>query len=623
MQLSIDRLAPLLSRVQKPARYAGQEWNSVTRDWRDVRVSLALAYPDLYEIGMSNLGLGILYDLVNRRPDLVAERVYAPWIDMEALMRSEGLPLFSLESLRSLDSFDVIGFSLQHELNYTNVLRMLDLAGLSVWAAERGVESPLVIGGGSCVYNPEPLAPFFDALVIGEGEDVLIELLDAVGAWKVSAERDQPDARQRLLVRLASVPGVYVPALYRPEYRADGALMGTLPLVDGVPARVRKRIVPKLSQVPERPIVPTMEVVHDRAMVEVQRGCSRGCRFCQAGIIYRPIRERPVDETLDGIDAILANTGHSEVSLVSLSTSDHSGIGDIIDGAMERHRDDGLAVSLPSLRIDSFSVALAEKIQTARKTGFTFAPEAGSQRLRDVVNKGVTEEDLLRTAEAVFRNGWNRIKLYFMIGLPTETDDDVLEIARLVRDLQRLGQQARGRMVDISVSVSTFVPKPHTPFQWAPLAAREDVSRRQALLRERIRGRGLKLSWSDWDSTWIEAVLARGDRRLADGIYRAWRAGARFDAWSEHFRPDIWRQALAEAGLGPEATSAGGYSPHAELPWDVIDCGVARRFLWQEYERAVAADLSPDCRARCHACGVLEAFAGERAALTAGAWGCP
>jgi len=623
VQLSQDRLASLLVRVEKPARYAGQELNSVTKDWREVRVSLALAYPDLYEIGMSNLGLGILYDLVNRRPDYVAERVYAPWTDMEALLRAEGLPLFSLETRHALSDFDVIGFSLQHELNYTNVLNMLDLAGLSVWAAERQAGAPLVIAGGSCALNPEPLAPFLDAFAIGEGEEVLLELLDAVAAWKGSVAAAGPDGRQRLLRRLAEIPGVYVPSLYRAEFGADGTLAGVVPADGAAPARVAKRIVPTLGPVPERPIVATMEVVHDRAMVEVQRGCSRGCRFCQAGMIYRPIRERPVAEVLDGIDAILANTGYAEVSLVALSTSDHTGIEALVEGAMARHQEDGLAVSLPSLRIDSFSVALAERIQATRKTGFTFAPEAGSQRLRDVINKGVTEEDLLRTAEAVFRSGWNRIKLYFMIGLPTETDDDVLEIARLVRDLQRLGQQVRGRPVEISVSVSTLVPKPHTPFQWAPLAAREDVARRQAILRERIRGRGLKLGWSDWDATWLEAVLARGDRRLADGIYRAWRSGARFDAWSESFQAALWRQAIAETCPAAESAAVGGRALDAPLPWDAIDCGVTRTFLRREYERALEGALSPDCRAQCHACGILGAYAAERAALPAGAWGCP
>ncbi len=620
MPITDEKLERLLARVQKPGRYAGGEWNSVRKEWRKARVTLALAYPDVYEIGMSNLGLALLYDQVNQREDMLAERVYAPWHDMHQALVHASTPLYSLESRHALADFDVLGFTLQHELTYTNVLSMLHLAGLPLLAEQRTGPMPLVIAGGSCTYNPEPVADFFDLFVLGEGEEVLIELLEAVATWKEAPEASD---RPGLLRRLASIPGVYVPSLYHVSYYADGRIQRIEPTCAEAPERVRKRIVSPLPPIPTRPIVPSLGIIHDRAAIEIQRGCSRGCRFCQAGMIYRPIRERSAAEVLDAVDQIVANTGYDEMGLVSLSSSDHSQIAAIVEGIMEHHRDQGLAVSLPSLRIDSFSIELARLIQQQRKTGFTFAPEAGSQRLRDVINKGVTEEDLLQTAEAAFGSGWDRIKLYFMLGLPTETDEDIHEMARLIRELHGLGRRLRNRRVEIGVSVATFVPKPHTPFQWLPLVARETVEARQRLLVGETRLPKVRVSWSDWASTWLEALLSRGDRRLGKVILRAWELGAHFDAWSECYDPSLWRRALADCGLDEAFYNARPRSEDEILPWDRLDVGVTPTFLQREYQRALRGELSPDCRENCHGCGIRAAFSAEAAARLPGAWGCP
>ena len=624
MLVSEARLQRLLTRVQRPGRYVGQEWNSVVKNWDNVQVTLALAYPDLYEIGMSNLGLAILYDLVNQREEFAAERVYAPAVDMEAEMRAAGMRLFSLETRHTIDTFDVIGISIQHELNYTDVLNMLDLGGIPLLARTRTSDTPLVIAGGSCTYNPEPLAEFFDVFVIGEGEEILLELLDCVREWKGDGGRARPHGRRELLLRLAQLGGVYVPSLYRVVYDDDdGTVAAIRPGAAEAPARVLKRILPRLGPAPISPILPSTRVVHDRGMVEIQRGCSHGCRFCQAGMIYRPIRERPIAEVLAAIDGLMTRCGYGEIGLLSLTSADHSGIKEIISQAMARHSNDGLAISLPSLRIDSFSVQLAEMIGSARRTGLTFAPEAGSQRLRDVINKGVREEDLLRTTGAAFASGWQRIKLYFMIGLPTETDEDVLEIARLIHEVRAQGRAIRRRGISINVSVSTFVPKPHTPFQWVPLTTRPEVERRQKLLQAELRTPGVHMSWSDWDSTWLEAVLSRGDRRLSAVVHGAWRMGARFDAWGEHFRPGLWQKALAQEGLSGAFYALRHREPEEIFPWEHIDVGVTRQFLWQEYGRSLEGKLSPDCRAQCHGCGIQTAFSDQRVGLPERAWGCP
>jgi len=604
----LDRVLPTVS---KPARYTGQEWNHVRKDWSQIRVKVALAYPDVYEVGMSNLGLAILYDLLNQQQDVLAERIYAPWLDMERAMRQAGIPLFSLESRHSLREFDVIGFSLQYELNYSNVLTMLDLAGIPLLASQRDEAWPLIIGGGTCTYNAEPMADFFDLFVIGEGEEVLLELVRLYEGWK-DALRSGEISKQEFLHRAVAIEGVYVPSLYRVDYNADATVSAIVPLEAGVPARVRKRIVLVLPPPPVKPVVPLLKVIHDRGMVEIMRGCTRGCRFCQAGMIYRPVRERPMGEVVEAFDQLLANTGYGEIALVSLSSTDHTCIEPLVRKLSERYAERHLSISLPSLRTDAFSVELAQIIQRTRKTGLTFAPEAGSERLRRVINKGVTADDLLQTAEAAYASGWLRIKLYFMVGLPTETMEDVLAIADLVKAVRRIGRRLRGKRAQVSVSVATFIPKPHTPFQWLPLEDAMQIADRQKALRRELPRRGVRLSWSDEATTWLEAVLSRGDRRLGQVILRAWQLGARFDAWSEAFQPQLWKRAFAEVGLDP-SFYASRQRPFAEvLPWSHIDTGVSNTFLWEEYQRSLRGEGSVDCREGCLDCGVRAAFELDR-----------
>ncbi|MEA3406732.1 MAG: TIGR03960 family B12-binding radical SAM protein [Chloroflexota bacterium] len=608
--------------VQKPSRYTGGEWNSVTKEWDDKRLKLALAYPDTYEIGMSNLGLGILYDRVNGREEFLAERVFAPWVDMEEALREADVPLFSLETRHPLNAFDVIGFSLQYELTYTNILNMLDLGRVPLFAKERTCKEPLVIAGGSGTYNPAPVAEFFDLFVIGEGEEVLLELLKAMGDWQNSTRVDK--SRRALLKHLTSIQGIYVPAFYETSYNPDGTVSSITPKEQGIPPRVCKRIVPELGPIPKEPIVPSMRVIHDRAAIEIQRGCGHGCRFCQAGMIYRPVRWRTGDEILQAIDETVANTGYNEVGLASLSSSDHPDIAQIICEAQRRHRDKTLTISLPSLRMDSFSVELAKMVQETRRTGLTFAPEAGTQRLRDVINKGITKEDIFQTTEAAFENGWDRIKLYFMIGLPTETDEDVQGIVDIVQRIRSQGKRIRNRRVHVNLSIATFVPKAHTPFQWVSLASRQVIERRQQILMDNLRFRGVHLSWSDWDETWLEAILSTGDERLGAVVHRAWRSGARFDAWNEHFQPERWREAFAQEGLDPDFYVSRPRARDEILPWDIIDVGVRRQFLWHEYQRALKEKTTPGCSQSCQHCGILRAFATERQGLSPEAmWQCP
>ena len=598
-----QKLEQLLSRVQKPGRYVGGEWNSVTKDWDQTDLKMVFAFPDVYEVGMSHLGLQILYSAVNSRDDALMERAFAPWPDMEQLMRESGLQLFSLESRRPLRDFDLIGFTLQYELSFANILNMLDLSGLPLRTRDRDEVWPLVVAGGPCGFNPEPLAEFIDLFVIGEGEEVLLELIEVC-----REKRGQPISRRELLSSLAGLPGVYVPSLYEPVYGSGGELLRVEPREDAV-AAVRKRVVADLDSAPfpTRPIVPNLGVVHDRMFLEVQRGCTRGCRFCQAGVIYRPVREKSPATLFKQAEELVSNTGWDEISLTSLSTADYSRVREVVTGLLNSYGDRQINVSLPSLRVDAFSVELAQEVQRVRKATLTFAPEAGTQRLRDVINKGVTEEDLLEAVSSAFSAGWHGVKLYFMIGLPTESDADIEGIARLARLVLEAGERrcrSRGRL-KVTVSVSSFVPKSHTPFQWEPQDPMAELRRKQQLLREKLRHKRIVYNYHDPEVSFLEAVLARGDRRLGDVLEEAWRRGARFDGWSEMFVYKRWQEAFGALGINPESYAHRRFKYDDVLPWDHIDAGVSRRYLVQEHRQALAVQTTPDCRlGRCPGCGL-------------------
>ena len=595
----------ILQAVLKPARYTGGEWNAVRKDWDTVQCKFALALPDVYEVGMSNLGLAILYEILNRRADIAAERVYAPWVDMEEQMREKGLPLFSLESRRPIAIFDFFGFSLQYEMIYSNVLNMLDLAGIPLYAKERGDDMPFVIGGGPCVYNVEPIADFFDFFVIGEGEEVVLEIADAFIAWDAAGRMG---GRAGFLTRLLAVDGIYVPAFYEPVYDAAGNFRALRPLHPDARPVIYKRVVRDMNAVvtAEHPIVPYMDIVHNRMMMELFRGCSRGCRFCQAGIAYRPARERTEENLRRMAHGMVEATGYDEMSLTSLSSADYSCLGRLVDDLMEDYAGDKLSFSLPSLRIDSFSIDLAHRMQQVRKSGLTFAPEAGTQRLRDGSNKGVTEENLLTACGAAFRHGWKQVKLYFMMGLPTETDEDIIGIAQLAKKVVDLYTEIRGRRgCKVTVSVSCFVPKPYTPFQWFGQLPIEEFQRRQRLLKEHITDRSITFHYHDARLSVIEGVFARGDRRLAPALYEAWKNGAKFDGWSDLFDDSRYFAAFETCGIDWEYYSRRTRMIGEPLPWAHTSPGVLERFLKSEWQKALAASLTEDCRrTHCTGCGI-------------------
>ncbi len=590
----------ILPRVDKPSRYAGGEWNAVYRDWDSVAIHFVAIYPDTYELGMSNLAIQILYDMVNRREDALCERAFCPWTDMEALLRESGIPLFSIESRRPLREFDVLGISLGYEQTYTNVLTMLDLGGIPLLTRERSDADPIVVAGGNCVFNPEPMADFIDCFFIGECEDGLHEFLDVVRDTRL-----QP--RHERLLALAQLPGIYVPALYEPRYSEDGCLAETLPTLPEVPAKVCKRVVQDLDAAPypTRPVVSSMQAVHDRITLEVFRGCTRGCRFCQAGMITRPVRERSKESLVKLASELVANTGCDEISLMSLSTLDHTRLPDLVDDLLDEHRDQRVSLSLSSLRVDAFSVEIANKVQEVRKSGLTFAPEAGSQRMRDVVSKTVTEEDMLTSAREAFARGWRKIKIYTMIGLPTETDEDVVATADLAIKVLQVGRSL-GLPAEVHCGVSTFVPKPHTPFQWHGQDRLEDIRRKQQILRDALRPyRGIRLSLHDAETSFCEGVLSRGDRRLGRLILRVWQEGGRFDGWDEHHNPDLWARCCEAESIDP-TWYANRHREYGEpLPWDHIDCGVTKRFLMVEDRKArkPVPRIVEDCKTtQCFGC---------------------
>jgi radical SAM family uncharacterized protein len=614
-----SQLEPILGKVQKPARYIGLEDGAQRPDHDDRKVAWLLIYPDTYEIGLPNQGLQILYEILNERADAVAERAYAPWVDLEAELRARHLPLFSVDTHRPAPEFDLLAFNLSAELVYTNLINCIDLAGVPIRAAERGPTDPLICAGGHCTYNPEPIADFVDFVVLGDGEEVVSEITEVVRIWKASGRRDLA-ARHDVLRQLARVPGVYVPSMYEVAY--DGPhLVAVEPRYPDVPEVVEKRTVADLADwpYPRNQLVPLTEVVHDRLNVEVFRGCTRGCRFCQAGMITRPVRERPAEQVRTMIDAGLARTGYDEVALTSLSTADFSGIEQVVADTVGCGDASPVSVSLPSLRVDAFTVGIAAQIQKARRTGLTFAPEAGTWRMRQVINKLIREDDLYGAVESAYSQGWRRMKLYFLTGLPTETDEDTLGIAELGRNVVEIGRRHHRSGASVTLSVGGFVPKPFTPFQWFGQNTPAELSRKVNLLRDELRRhKSVQLKWHDPKASIIEGLMSRGDRRLGPVIAEVWRRGGTFQEWSEHFRLDRWTEAMAAHGLSIDWYVHRHRSEDEVLPWDHLSAGLHKDFLWQDWRDALAEVGLPDCRwTPCYDCGACTGYSIEHVVASA------